>query len=145
MLHVANLLTDGIVGHQPGSYLAQGYYCVAAVTYILLNLLFFKNSWAVFLLTSTPVLDFCVTALKFICRQFVNTKLRIYALMRKHLIKLVYNCWYTVQKSVHTTNSMSVEMDLCKQNQFNDLITVCFRLSLFSILLWIFWLFSNYR
>ena len=32
VLHIANLLTDSIAGHQPGSYLAQGYYCVTAVS-----------------------------------------------------------------------------------------------------------------
>ena len=32
VLHVANLLTDSIAGRRPGSYLAQGYYCVAAVS-----------------------------------------------------------------------------------------------------------------
>ena len=32
VLHVADLLTDSIVGRWPGSYLAQGYYCVAAVS-----------------------------------------------------------------------------------------------------------------
>ena len=32
MLHVADLWTDSIVGCQPGAYLAQGYYCVAAVS-----------------------------------------------------------------------------------------------------------------
>ena len=32
VLHIANLLTDSIVWRQPGSYLAQGYYCVAAVS-----------------------------------------------------------------------------------------------------------------
>ena len=32
VLHIANLLTDSIAGHWPGSYLAQGYYCVAAVS-----------------------------------------------------------------------------------------------------------------
>ena len=32
VLHIADLLMDSITGHQPGSYLAQGYYCVAAVS-----------------------------------------------------------------------------------------------------------------
>ena len=32
VLHIADLLTDSIVGRRPGSYLAQGYYCVAAVS-----------------------------------------------------------------------------------------------------------------
>ena len=32
VLHIANLLMDSSVGHPPGSYLAQGYYCVAAVS-----------------------------------------------------------------------------------------------------------------
>ena len=32
MLHVAGFLMVGIVGCQPSSYLAQGYYCVAAVS-----------------------------------------------------------------------------------------------------------------
>ena len=32
VLHVADLLTDSIAGRRPGSYLAQGYYCVAAVS-----------------------------------------------------------------------------------------------------------------
>ena len=32
LLHIANLLTDSIVGHWPGSYLAEGYYCVAPVS-----------------------------------------------------------------------------------------------------------------
>ena len=32
VLHVAGLLTDSIAGRRPGSYLAQGYYCVAAVS-----------------------------------------------------------------------------------------------------------------
>ena len=32
VLHVADFLTDSIAGRQPGSYLAQGYYCVAAVS-----------------------------------------------------------------------------------------------------------------
>ena len=32
VLHIADLLTDSIVGHWPGSYLAQGYYCVAAMS-----------------------------------------------------------------------------------------------------------------
>ena len=32
VLHVTNLLTDSIVGRQPGLYLAQGYYCVAPVS-----------------------------------------------------------------------------------------------------------------
>ena len=31
VLHIADLLTDSIAGRRPGSYLAQGYYCVAAV------------------------------------------------------------------------------------------------------------------
>ena len=31
VLHIANLLTDSIVGHWPGSYLTQGYYCVPVV------------------------------------------------------------------------------------------------------------------
>ena len=30
VLHIADLLTDSIAGHRPGSYLTQGYYCVAA-------------------------------------------------------------------------------------------------------------------
>ena len=32
VLHVADLLTDSIAGRRPGSYLAQGYYYVAAVS-----------------------------------------------------------------------------------------------------------------
>ena len=32
VLHVADLLRDSIVGYQMGSYLAKGYYCVAAVS-----------------------------------------------------------------------------------------------------------------
>ena len=32
VLHIADLLTDSIVGRWPGSCLAQGYYCVAAVS-----------------------------------------------------------------------------------------------------------------
>ena len=32
VLHIADLLTDSIAGHRPCSYLAQGYYCVAAVS-----------------------------------------------------------------------------------------------------------------
>ena len=32
VLHIANFLMNSIVGHQPGSHLAQGYYCVAAVS-----------------------------------------------------------------------------------------------------------------
>ena len=32
VLHVANLLTDNIAGHQPGSYFPQRIYCVAAVS-----------------------------------------------------------------------------------------------------------------
>ena len=32
VLHIANLLTVSIVGHWSGSYLAQGYYCVAAMS-----------------------------------------------------------------------------------------------------------------
>ena len=31
-LYIANLLTDSIGGYQPGSYIAQGYYCVAALS-----------------------------------------------------------------------------------------------------------------
>ena len=31
VLHIADLLIDSIARHRPGSYLAQGYYCVAAV------------------------------------------------------------------------------------------------------------------
>ena len=32
VLHIADLLMDSIAGYWPGSYLAQGYYCVAAVS-----------------------------------------------------------------------------------------------------------------
>ena len=32
VLHVTNLLMDSIAGCQLGSYLGQGYYCVAAVS-----------------------------------------------------------------------------------------------------------------
>ena len=32
VLHVADLLMDSIAGHRPGSNLAQGYSCVAAVS-----------------------------------------------------------------------------------------------------------------
>ena len=32
VLHIADLLMDSIAGHWQGSYLAQGYYCVAAVS-----------------------------------------------------------------------------------------------------------------
>ena len=32
VLHVADLLMDSIVGRRPGSYLAHGYYYVAAVS-----------------------------------------------------------------------------------------------------------------